>query len=226
MTRYRPLSLPLSLVGMLLTSAWPSMALAQPIAPEFASVWNFFRREAEDRRAGGNGSPRTPWCSLTPQEGEVVWNRTPLFVWYQPPGTFPIRIGLAPSDRAILWQNPEITVVADDDGPERYRAYRPSTPLEPDTYDWRFFVILQAPVTWISFAVMELEPYDQIAAELATLDATLTDADAETLALAHMTFFAERNLAADALQTLFSVADPSPAFQKRQDEVIDLFCND
>lgn len=42
MTRYRPLSLPLSLVGMLLTSAWPSMALAQPIAPEFASVWNFF----------------------------------------------------------------------------------------------------------------------------------------------------------------------------------------
>ncbi|MFH7245092.1 MAG: hypothetical protein ACHWZW_19830 [Spirulina sp.] len=59
---------------------------------------------------------------------------------------------------------------------------------------------------------MDDDAYEQIAAELETLEASLAaeNADAETVALARMSFFAERGLADDALQELFSIAEPSP----------------
>jgi hypothetical protein len=75
---------------------------------------------------------------------------------------------------------------------------------------------------------MDDDTYAQIAAELETLEAALAaeNADAETSALARANFFAEQELASDALQELFAVAEPSPEMQQRQAEVVEMFCSD
>lgn len=217
-------SLPLALVGLavLNSGSLPQPVLAQTpdaLSPEFASVWNFFRREADDRRAGGNGSPRGPLCSITPG-AETVWNRTPLFVWQGASS-----IGLRQPHQDILWQETATTVVLKENEKDLYQSYRPTESLEPGGYDWLFFLVPSEYAAWDSFEVMDDDGYEQIAAELDTLEATLAaDASDETIALARMAFFAERDLASDALQEMFSITDPSPDMQQRQAEVVQLFC--
>ncbi|MGG6242684.1 hypothetical protein ACQ4N7_29095 [Nodosilinea sp. AN01ver1] len=227
MTWYNPFSLTLALVGAatLNSGSLPQPVAAQTpeaLAPEFASVWDFFRREADDRRAGRDGSPRGPLCSITPGE-ETVWNRTPLFVWQGASS-----IGLRQPHQDILWQETATTVVLKEDERELYQSYRPTEALEPGRYEWLFFIVPSQHAAWNSFEVMDDDTYKQIAAELETLEASLAaeNADAETIALARMSFFAERNLASDALQELFAVADPSPAIQQRQAEVVERFCSE
>lgn len=230
MTWYNSAPLALTLFGLaaLSSSSFTQPVAAQPpgdLSPELASVWSFFRREADDRRAGRNGSPRPidfAHCDITPGHNQRVWNRTPLFTWQ---GTSS-QIGVRQPYQATLWRESAPTLGTTDDG-ELYRAYRPTEPLSPGPYEWLFYLgTAQEPVGWTDFKVMDDDAYEEIAAELDTLEASLAakEAEAETVTLARVAFFVERDLGADALQELFSVADPSPEIQQRQAEVVEMFC--
>jgi hypothetical protein len=79
-----------------------------------------------------------------------------------------------------------------------------------------------------SFQIMpEGEERDHIAADLAQLAAELTQAerDAEAMALAKAEFFFERNLNADALGWLFSVAEPSEDLAATRQTLIKDICS-
>jgi hypothetical protein len=183
-------------------------------------MWDFFRREAEDRRAGGDGGPRVPGqCEITIADHQLVWNRNPAFVW-----TGLKTIALRQPAQAPFWQ--ETVEATAPDGV--HRVLYSEAPLAPGSYEVVFSSPLLATGIFTPFEVMDDDTYAQIAAELETLEAALAaeNADAETSALARANFFAEQELASDALQELFAVAEPSPEMQQRQAEVVEMFCSD
>ncbi|MGF1518950.1 MAG: hypothetical protein ACFCVB_14280 [Nodosilinea sp.] len=198
-------------------------AIAQAPDPSplgLASMWDFFRREAEDRRAGGNGGPRVPGqCEITVADHQLVWSRNPAFVW-----TGLKTIALRQPAQTPFWQ--EIVEETAPDG--LHRVSYSEEPLAPGSYELVFSHPLLATGMVTPFKVMDDDTYAQIAAELQTLEASLEaeNADVETSALARANFFAEQELASDALQALFAVAEPSPAMQQRQAEVVEMFCSD
>jgi hypothetical protein len=183
-------------------------------------MWDFFRREAEDRRAGGNGGPRVPGqCEITIANHQLVWDRNPAFVW-----TGLQTIGLQRPAQASFWDKTATETSLDG----VYRVVYSEDPLAPGLYEVVFSSPLLASNIVRSFEVMDNDTHAQIAAELEDLEDSLAaeNADAETSALARADFFAGKNLASDALQELFTVAEPSPAMQQRQAEVVEMFCSD
>lgn len=198
-------------------------ALAQTPDPSplgLASMWDFFRREAEDRRAGGNGGPRVPGqCEITVANHQLVWSRNPAFVW-----TGLRTIALRQPAQAPFWE--ETVEETTPDG--LHRVSYSGEPLAPGSYEVVFSHPLLATGIFTPFEVMDDDAYAQIAAELEALEASLAaeNADVETSALARANFFAEQELASDALQALFAVDEPSPEIQQRQAEMIEMFCAD
>jgi hypothetical protein len=215
----------LAVVGLVMigSAGLARAALAQAPDPSplgLASMWDFFRREAEDRRAGGNGGPRVPGqCEITMADHQLVWDRNPAFVW-----TGLKTIALRQPAQLPFWQE---TVEATT--PDRvHRVFYLEAPLAPGSYELVFSSPLLATGIFTPFEVMDDDTYAQIATELETLEDSLAaeNADAETSALARANFFADRGLASDALQALFAVAEPSPEMQQRQAEVVAMFCSD
>ncbi|MFQ4136388.1 hypothetical protein PGN35_008705 [Nodosilinea sp. PGN35] len=195
-----------------------ALAQAPTPGPQVASMWDFFRREAEDRRAGGNGGPRVPGhCAITVADHQLVWNRNPAFVWTGLP-----TIALRQPAQAPFWE--ETVAAPAPDGVHRVSYLE--KPLAPGSYELVFSSPLLAEGMAIPFEVIDDATHGQIAAELTTLEASLAaeNADLETRALARASFFAEKKLAADALQALFAVAEPSPAMEQRQAEAVETFC--
>lgn len=220
-----PLGLGLMLLGLAAigSASLRGAAIAQPPAPsplKPALLWDFFRREAEDRRAGGNGSPRVPGqCEITVATHQRVWNRNPAFVW-----TGLTTIALRQPAQAPFWD--ETVEATAPDG--IHRVFYLEEPLTPGFYEVVFSSPLLATGMVTPFEVMDDDTYAQIAAELEILEASLKaeNADAETSVLARVNFFADRGLASDALQELFAVAEPSPEMQQRQAEMVEMFCSD
>ncbi|MBE9107899.1 hypothetical protein IQ273_00470 [Nodosilinea sp. LEGE 07298] len=215
----------LAVVGLVaigsVSLARAGLAQAQtPDPPGLASMWDFFRREAEDRRAGDNGGPRVPGqCEITIADHQLVWNRNPAFVW-----TGLKTIALRQPAQAPFWE--ETVEAAAPDGV--HRVLYSEAPLAPGSYELAFSSPLLATGIFTPFEVMDDDTYAQIATELETLEDSLAaeNADVETSALARANFFADRGLASDALQALFAVAEPSPEMQQRQVEVVEMFCSD
>lgn len=201
----------------------------------------------QDTNRGRDGGSRgSGLCLVSPGDGDAVWTLEPLLI---------LQGDL--NSTALYGVNNEGTedegmVDGQDAGGEGTEQGEPfwTAPLTPDE---TFVVIqpydgdpLQPGTTYAQqidgftldgrlvssrrfpFQIMpEGEERDQIATDLAHLEADLAqaDLDAETIALAKAEFFFDRNLNADALGLLFSVEDPSEDLAETRQALVEAICS-
>ena len=149
-------------------------------------------------------------CPISPGNlGEqLIWSDRPLFIWqgdipqseitlYSPTTNYNYE-----RDEQIVWNQtiaPNTTTIA-------YAGEQ----LQPGfSYDWQF---VSGDKTYRpTFVLMEQAEREAIAAELTALETQLQNnsATAEAIAIAKADYFIERQLWSDALQQIYSVANPS-----------------
>lgn len=194
------------------------VAIAQP-APEpslaFEQVFDFFRGEVRDRRRGQISGSRPvrgsePPCLINPGDSETLWHQKPLFLLRG--DIAQIEVQPLGNSAAPPWNaKPEaaesgLLTAAYDGEPLRLGSSYQMLIYENQP------ILGPVQTVQIPFRVMAAgEERDRIAADLDQLTAELTHgkADAEAIAQAKANYFLENELSADALQILFTVADPS-----------------
>ncbi|TVQ07242.1 MAG: hypothetical protein EA368_14765 [Leptolyngbya sp. DLM2.Bin27] len=178
----------------------------------------------DNNRGRDGGSRGSGFCLIAPGEGEMVWAVEPTLVFQ---GDLKSAALFAAAAEEPFWLapiSPTATFVA--------TLPYDGDPLQPGTtYEQQLegFRIDFSPVSSrrFSFQIMpEGEDRDQIDADLAQLDAELTQAGAatEAIAQARAAFFFERNLTADALGALFSVAEPSADLAALRSAIAESIC--
>lgn len=181
---------------------------------------------------------RSGLCLIGPgllEENFVIWSDRPLFLWHAAADDSQIRMqqlrlldnNINPNYQKLLWE----TSLSED---AQFVSYT-GTPLQPNqVYNWELVFQRRDPSTdqWeevtlrSAFQVMDVDARSQIATELQTLTAQWqkADVDGETIANQQANYFEEKQLWSDALQALYSVKDPSPAMQQRQQMLINHIC--
>ncbi|MBD1874982.1 hypothetical protein H6F75_15955 [Nodosilinea sp. FACHB-131] len=194
------------------------VAIAQP-APEpslaFEQVFDFFRGQVQDRRRGQVSGSRpvrdsAPPCLINPGDSETLWHQKPLFLLRG--DISQIEVQPLGDSAAQLWDaEPTATesglLTAAYDG----QPLRLGSPYQMLIYEdqpiFGSVLTVQIPLQIMAAG----EERDRIAADLDQLTAELATekADAEAIAQAKADYFIENELPADALQILFTIADPS-----------------
>jgi len=214
------LGLTLSSGGLALAS--PTQTLVSPTG--WRAIFRLLQDEAEDRRDGRNGGPRpADLCQLTPGREQVIWHRTPLLLWQ---GHY--TAGLRPVGQdQVQWPQETLSLPA-----EVQAAHYAAAPLPSGQYDWLLYLDAETPAQptlWQSFTIMAAGARrDRIATHLAILQARLTQegASAEAIAQARARYFLSQDLAADALQQVFTVSNPSPELLVLQETLVQAICGD
>lgn len=211
----------LGAVALSLSSPIPSLAqgTTTPNLEDFVIIL----QEAEDNRNGrdGVGRPGTGLCLLSPSQGQTIWHQQPLFVWQ---GFSTIGVSVEGDRQTPLWKTTADAAITDV-----YRAIYTGTALEPgESYQWLFFISPEKPAMWSQFEIMAPAEHAEIAADLDSLQADLEAqaADGEAIAIARATYFAEKDLVADALQEIFAVEQPSADLMAVQANLVAQYCSD
>ncbi|QQE65133.1 hypothetical protein GFS31_18180 [Leptolyngbya sp. BL0902] len=179
----------------------------------------------QDTNRGRDGGSRgSGVCLVSPGDGEMVWTLEPLLILQ---GDLKSTAFYISDDEEPFWTTP----LTPD---ETFVAIQPynGDPLEPGTtYEQQVetFALDGRVVSSRRFPLQimpEGEERDQIATDLAHLEANLAhnDLDTEAIALAKAEFFLDRNLNADALGWLFSVDDPSRVLAMMRQAVVEAIC--
>lgn len=130
-----------------------------------------------------------------------IWSGCPLFLWQ---GTIRQLEVVQPTTGEIVWSH---RVAAT----ERTCLYT-GTPLHPGPYEWIIYNPAKVAVTRIAFRVMSVAEREQIAAELAALEAQeprRSELTPEQRALQRANYFAERQLWSDVFREACAVESPS-----------------
>ncbi|TVP65884.1 MAG: hypothetical protein EA342_13330 [Leptolyngbya sp. LCM1.Bin17] len=190
----------------------------------------FNRDDVEDQSRGRPGTSRgpegidEPFCILTPGRNETVWHQQPLFVME---GAV-TRLALRQEADLLESSNPEIWSYSPTPTADRLVMTK-TAPLEPgDRYEWLFYDTSDDSILYaLPFSVMAVgAERDQIAADLAQLEAELTQAGAsrEAIAQAQADYFLAKDMPADVLHVLFAVAEPSPELSDLRAETVETIC--
>lgn len=222
-----------------IAAAIGGVAIAAAISPtalpvaEIRSSWLGFDRlrsflsggPLQDSNRGRDGGSRGGGlCLINPGQGEVVWTVEPLLLLQ---GNLQSTALYVADGEEPLWSAP-IAPIDDFVAKLPYDGdpLQPGTTYEQQVEMFRLDFSVASSRRYAFQVMPEGEERDHIEAELAQLEAELAQAkgDAEAIALAKTEFFFERNLAADALQALFSVDDPSAELVETRQAIIEIVC--
>ncbi len=164
------------------------------------------------------------FCLVSPGLIEVegkIWNTSPTFIWQ---GKLQ-RIEIRPANsEEVLWAEK----VQDN---QQIIIYNGESLKPGNTYYWRIYDSSTSeysfPTLRITFRVMDVLEREVITQELEKLDTRLKQAKAtpETIALAKVKFWAERNLFSDALSEAFALKNPSTELQDFRSNILQYFCS-
>lgn len=150
------------------------------------------------------GGSRGPVCVIAPilpqRQVATIWSETPTFFWA---GDIS-RIDVTPAS------DPETTIWSYEPAADEGQVTYDGEPLATNTvYQWMLYNQRGTPVFRASFQLIEAAEHDQIAAALSDLETKLLaeDASEDAIALARTSFFAEKQLWADALREAAQVTD-------------------
>ncbi len=189
-----------------------------------------------------DGASRGGFCLVSPGLIEVeekisdtrptfIWNTRPTFIWQGELRRIEIRP--ANNNEEVLWAENEEVLWAEKVQDNQQIIIYNGEPLQPgNTYDWLpFDSTTSEAYIWdlrrITFKVMDVLERQVITQELEKLDTRLKQAKAtpETIALAKVKFWAERNLFSDALSEAFALKNPSTELQNFRSNIWQHFCS-
>lgn len=237
--------------GLAMAATFPPFpSAAAEIRSQWLS-WGRFRTwvgggPLQDTNRGRDGGSRgSGLCLIAPGDGETIWTLEPLLILQGDLNSTTLYVvdnegaddedlvdGQTSDGGGTEQADPFWTAPLTPD--KTFVVIQPygGDPLQPGTIyeqqiegfalDGRVFSSRRFP-----FQIMpEGEERDQIATDLAHLEADLVhdDLDAEAIALAKAEFFFERNLNADALGLLFSVDKPSMDLAKTRQTLVEAIC--
>ena len=178
-------------------------------------------KSSEDRFISRNSS----MCLISPGNSgqELIWSDRPLFIWQG--RTVEPQINLYSSmvnDDSL--DEPEL-IWSETIAPNSQTIAYTGEKLEPgSTYQWEF--ISHGKPYRQTMVLMEQSQREAISTELTALDNRLktSKASAEEMAIAKADFFLQHKLGSDALQQLYSVADPDSDLASQIDDFEDRLC--
>ena len=165
-------------------------------------------------------------CPISPgnSESQLIWSVRPLFIWQGETMASEIELFSSASndegeqERKLMWQE---TVT-----PNTQTLAYAGEELQPGfTYDWDF-IAADGQTHSQKIVLIEQQQRDAIAADLNALSTELKNngANEEEIAIAKADYFVQQKLGSDALQQLYSVANPSPNLTRQIDEIEQYLC--
>ncbi|MGD1700094.1 hypothetical protein [Dapis sp. BLCC M229] len=186
---------------------------------------SFYRSDEDPPVTPKDGATRNgSFCLVSPGLIEVegkIWNTRPTFIWQGQLQLIEIRPA---NSQQVLWAEK----VQDN---QQIIIYNGESLKPGNTYYWRIYDSSASeysfPTLRITFRVMDVLERQVITQELEKLDTRLKQAKAtpETIALAKVKFWAERNLFSDALSEAFAVKNPSTELQNFRSNILQHFCS-
>jgi Domain of Unknown Function (DUF928) len=180
-------------------------------------------------------------CLLTPSSTDggvsTVWSTSPQFVWaekFLDPGVRGSVEQIAvvlPDSQTVVWsQRVTEGETSTTPTPSAWRleqlAYSGKALQPGQTYQWVALDRRQRPLDSGVFQVMPLAQQQAITTRLIALEETMANqgATAEEIAAEKALYFAEQQLWSDAVQTAFSVKDPSQGLAEFQSQLPEQLC--
>lgn len=197
------------------------VSYAENSPTEVALSWDgIFNKPNKPPVGSGEGGrrPAVNVCMVTPGnvgDSKIIWSDRPLFLWQ---GRFS-KIGLASSveaNQTTFWNQP----ITRGQNSANYTG----KPLQPGkTYYW-WFAVGKSPTGFVEFQVMKPQERQKISNSLRKLEQQ--EKNPEKLALKKTKFFLEQKpqLWSDALQSAYSVENPSPELVKIREEILQDWC--
>ncbi|PSN16135.1 hypothetical protein C7293_04160 [filamentous cyanobacterium CCT1] len=187
------------------------------------------------------GSREGLLCLLTPSstDGSVstVWSNSPQFVWAEKfldpdvRGSVDQIAVVLPNSQTVVWSQrvtdgEASTTTTSSAWRLEQLAYNGEALQPGQTYQWVTLDRRQRPLESGVFQVMPLAKQQAITAKLIALEETMANhgATAEEIAAEKALYFAEQHLWTDAVQTAFSVEDPSHGLAKFQSQLPERRC--
>ncbi len=162
-------------------------------------------------------------CPISPGNlGEqVIWSDRPLFIWQ---GNIPqSEITLYSPTTNYNYERDEQLVWNEIVPPNTQTIAYTGEQLQPGfSYDWQF--VSADKIYRPTFILMEQPAREAIANELTALENKLPDATTEEIAIAKADFFIQKQLWSDALQQLYSVANPSVDLTDKINDIEQYLC--
>lgn len=209
-----------------LFSLTPQPVYAQTISPTLG-FWNKIfkpsRRDPEPpiKPHKGTARPGKPICLISPDapsETRIIWNTKPFFLWKGDINK--VAVGIPGSKEYLKTQivtgNQNVNYTGE--------------PLESGkTYRLSIFLSeleSASPTGFVPFKIMEAPKRNRIGAELRLLERLQKNkgADAEKIALTKAKYFAQKGLWMDALQSAYSVPNPSPELSQILKDIPNQLC--
>lgn len=207
----------------------PAIAAAQPLLAQSQPSWTkiittiFGGREPRDPGPVRRGGPRPPdLCWITPID--QVWQTRPTFVWRGGSQLIGVR---KQGEETVLWQK-AASINKDTAAQTTPYVLESPTPLPPGKYEWLFFDQTTRSLRLrVPFEVLDSQERTPITAELAQQEAQLKQAGAgaEEIALHQANVFAQHQLWSDAIQTVYSVKNPSVELQQTAQKIEQEICD-
>ena len=221
----------LGLVGVL-TLGGTGAVLGQPSGSsipnnyrDWQGIFDFLRQENDPPRTGQAGGSRDPeLCLVSPGHEQTLWHRNPIFLWQG--NMFATGVRLNGESTNVLWRT-----TGDQEDSGVYQAHYEGTPLATnENYDWLLYGNIINPnevSIRFPFQIMDVSGYEHHAAELIALQHELEaeGADEDAIALARTDYFLANNLPNDAVQVMFSVAEPSAELQAARSALVKEICD-
>ena len=193
----------------------------------------------EEPKPAGSRDPLL--CLVTPSstDGSIstVWSTSPHFVWAEKfldpevRGSVEQIAVVLPDSQTVVWsQRVKDSDASTTTTPSPWRleqlAYNDEALQPGQTYQWVALDRRQRPLASGVFQVMPLAKQQAITAKLIALEETMANqgATTEDIAAEKAFYFAEQQLWSDAMQTAFSVQDPSQALAEFQRQLPSQLC--
>ncbi|MGI2906018.1 hypothetical protein [Tolypothrix sp. VBCCA 56010] len=201
--------------------------IAQQLTTRVASFW-----QTRPRKRNTSRSLTSQVCAIAPGllETYQVWSDRPLFLWQSQGKNKDLQLILRDYEtQEEVWTQKVNTA-------DQKVLYSGKEPLKPGKrYQWQ----LSGSQTWATFQIMPADQRNQIQLDLQALEQKLkaNKASSEEIALKKADYFRNYEIKhkeekgifhpwSDALQTLYTVENPSPAFVKERETYIANLCTD
>ena len=209
----------------------PSSQNSQVIAQLTTRAIPFW--QTRPRKRNISRSPRTSVvCAIAPGllETYQVWSDRPLFLWHSQGKNENLQLILRDYETQEEVWTQKVNIA------DQKVSYSGKEALKPGKrYQWQ----LAGSQTWATFQIMPADQREQIQADLQALEQKLkvNKASSEEIALKKADYFRNYEIKhkeekgifhpwSDALQTLYTVENPSPAFVKERETYIANLCTD
>jgi hypothetical protein len=176
---------------------------------------------------GAHGGSRGPICVISPgEQGNSIWSNRPLFLWKTQQSGMVRRITVrnlstqgTPWTQDLETETQHVTYEGSALEPGQYYQWVLSSGRDSTPVDWN---------TAFLFKVMESSQRDQITDELQRIETELSNSHAsvESIALKKAQYLQDQDLQSDALQTLYSVSNPSATVTQKIQEISSQSCPD